>query len=56
MFLLQAEIWSVFGLSDEADAEVRCITRGLPGAEVRIGPQDDLESLGIKTGDILQVL
>ena len=45
----------MFGLSDDADAEVRCITRGRPGTEIRIGPLDDLESLGITTGDILQV-
>ena len=53
---LKEEIWNVFGLSDDAaDVEVRCITRGRPGTEIRIGPQDDLESLGITTGDILQV-
>ena len=53
---LKEEIWNVFGLSDDAaDVEVHCITRGRPGTEIRIGPQDDLESLGITTGDILQV-
>ena len=34
---------------------MRCITRGRPGTEIDMGPDDDLESMGVTTGDILQV-